>query len=92
MACPLCDDTGWKTIEVDGVSRVARCECVRERAAERNMSDARIPPRYQRCTLDNFVAYQNEELMRAVGATLGGAPAVPRATWARTCSAVSAAG
>ena len=65
-ACAICDDTGWKTIEVDGVSRVARCECVREQAAERRMSEARIPPRYQRCTLDNFVTYQNEELMRAV--------------------------
>jgi DNA replication protein DnaC len=64
--CAICDDTGWKTIEVDGVSRVARCECVRDQAAERRMSEARIPPRYQRCTLDNFVTYQNEELMRAV--------------------------
>ena len=66
MACPLCDDTGWKTIEVDGVSRVTRCECVREQASERRMSEARIPPRYQRCTLDNFITYQNEELLRAV--------------------------
>jgi DNA replication protein DnaC len=65
-ACAICDDTGWKTIEVDGVSRVARCECVREQATARRMSEARIPPRYQRCTLDNFVTYQNEELMRAV--------------------------
>jgi DNA replication protein DnaC len=77
VACLLCDDTGWKTIEVDGVSRVARCECVRERAAERNMSDARIPPRYQRCTLDNFVAYQNEELMRAVESARRFAAAFP---------------
>ena len=66
MPCPVCDDTGWKTIEVDGVSRVTRCECVRQQAADRRSREARIPPRYQRCTLDNFVTYQNEELLRAV--------------------------
>ncbi len=66
MPCPLCDDTGWKTIDVDGVSRVERCECWRERSAERAMADARIPPRYQRCTLDNFCTYPNEKLQQAV--------------------------
>ena len=30
MACSLCDDTGWKSIEINGVSRVARCDCVRD--------------------------------------------------------------
>jgi DNA replication protein DnaC len=62
----ICDDTGWKTIEVDGVERVTRCECVLQKAATQRLSDARIPPRYQRCTLDTFVTYQNEELQRAV--------------------------
>lgn len=66
MPCPVCDDTGWKTIEVDGVSRVTRCECIRQQAADRRTREARIPPRYLRCTLDNFVTYQNEELLRAV--------------------------
>ena len=75
--CAICDDTGWKTIDVDGVSRVARCECVREQAAERRMREARIPPRYQRCTLDNFVTYQNEELLRAVESARRFADAFP---------------
>ena len=66
VACAICDDTGWKSITVDGVSRVSRCECVRLRATEQHLHDARIPPRYQRCTLENFVTYQNEELLRAV--------------------------
>ena len=64
--CAICDDTGWKTIEVDGVERVTRCDCVQLKAAAQNLHDARIPPRYQRCTLDSFVTYQNEELLRAV--------------------------
>jgi DNA replication protein DnaC len=48
------------------VSRVERCECWREKSAERAAAEARIPPRYQRCTLDTFTTYQNEELLRAV--------------------------
>jgi DNA replication protein DnaC len=62
----LCDDTGWKSIEVDGVSRVTRCDCIRDRTLEQRLRDARIPPRYQKCTLDNFLTYPNEELLRAV--------------------------
>jgi len=66
VPCPLCDDTGWKTIDIDGVSRVTRCDCVRDRTVDQRLRDAHIPPRYQRCTLDSFVTYQNEELLRAV--------------------------
>ena len=38
MPCPLCDDTGWKPVEDDGVRRVVRCDCWRDsvgRAAAR---------------------------------------------------------
>ena len=68
MPCPLCDDTGWKTIDLNGVPRVARCDCWREQSVVRAASDARIPPRYQRCDLDNFQDY-NDSLVRAVGRT-----------------------
>ena len=61
MACALCDDTGWKTIEVDGVERVTRCDCVRDSAGDRLVAEARIPKRYQHCTFANYVAY-NEQL------------------------------
>jgi DNA replication protein DnaC len=64
VACPICDDTTWKTIDVDGVSRVTRCECVRETTAVRAMAEARIPRRYQHCTLENYQAY-NEQLDKA---------------------------
>ena len=65
-ACELCDDTTWKTITVDGVARVTRCDCVQARAVEQHLKDARIPPRYQRCSLDNFVTYDNEQLLSAL--------------------------
>ena len=65
MACAVCDDTGWKTIEVDGISRVARCDCMRESAAARLLAEARIPRRYQHCDLANYIAY-NEKLTKAL--------------------------
>jgi DNA replication protein DnaC len=63
--CPLCDDTGWKPIETDGVRRVVRCECWRAQIGQHRLADANIPKRYQHCTLDNFTAY-NESLEGAV--------------------------
>ena len=65
MTCALCDDTGWKTIDVDGVARVTRCDCIRSGAGERLVADARIPKRYQHCTLANYVVY-NEQLEKAL--------------------------
>ena len=76
-ACVICDDTGWKTIEVDRVSRVTRCDCVREKVVAQRLSDARIPPRYQRCTLDTFVTYPNEQLLRVVDVARRFAEAFP---------------
>ena len=65
MACAICDDTGWKTIEIDGVLRVARCDCLRESAAARLLGEARIPRRYQHCDLANFTGY-HEGLTKAL--------------------------
>jgi DNA replication protein DnaC len=54
VPCPICDDTGWKSIEVDGVSRVARCDCWHQRSFESLLKGARIPRRYLHCELSNF--------------------------------------
>jgi DNA replication protein DnaC len=66
MPCELCDDTGWKPVETNGVRRVVRCECWRDGLTARLMDEARIPPRYRRCDLDTFVTYPNENLQGAV--------------------------
>jgi DNA replication protein DnaC len=66
MACPLCDDTGWKPLEQNGVRRVERCDCWREGLTVRLLEQARVPPRYRRCDLDTFVTYPNEKLLGAV--------------------------
>ena len=65
MSCPLCDDTGWKPVEEDGIRRVVRCDCWRENVGRQHLSDANIPKRYQHCTLANFATY-NESLEKAV--------------------------
>ena len=65
MACAICDDTTWKTITIDGISRVTRCDCVRESASARLLADARIPRRYQHCDFANYTAY-NEQLTKAL--------------------------
>ena len=66
MACPLCDDTGWKPVEEKGVRRVERCDCWREGLTARLLEQARVPPRYRKCDLDTFVTYPNEKLLGAV--------------------------
>jgi len=64
VSCALCDDTGWKSIEVDGVQRVTRCDCIRDSAGDRLVADSRIPKRYQHCTFANYRTY-NEQLISA---------------------------
>jgi DNA replication protein DnaC len=80
MPCNLCDDTGWKPVERDGVRRVVRCDCRRARIGQERLAQANIPKRYQHCTIPNFTAY-NESLERAAAQarTIAEAfPAVPR--------------
>ncbi len=65
MSCPICDDTGWRTIEQGESRRVVRCDCWRQTLTARLLADARIPRRYQHCDLDNFLVY-NELLTKAL--------------------------
>jgi DNA replication protein DnaC len=54
MPCAICDDTGWKPIDENGVRRVVRCDCRRQRLVQNRLAHAGIEPRYKNCTLDNF--------------------------------------
>jgi DNA replication protein DnaC len=76
MPCPFCDDTGWRRVEQDGVSRVVRCDCWREQVGQKNLAEANIPKRYQHCTLASFTAY-NETLEKAVAQARRVAEAFP---------------
>src|SRR3954452_25302827 len=77
MECTRCDGTGWRPVERDGVRRVERCECWRQSRAEHLIVDARIPPRYARCDLDNFLLYPNEKLSAAIARAKQFAAAFP---------------
>jgi DNA replication protein DnaC len=54
VPCEICDDTTWKTISVDGISRVTRCECWLGKVRERSLSSSGIPHKYRHCSLANF--------------------------------------
>jgi DNA replication protein DnaC len=75
--CARCDDTGWRPVERDGVRRVERCDCWRETLSSKLVADARIPPRYARCDLDNFVLYPNERLAATIARARRFAEAFP---------------
>jgi DNA replication protein DnaC len=57
--CPKCDGTGWKPIEVDGIRRVAPCDCQNMERAVLLLKQAHIPPRYEHCELANFDVRKN---------------------------------
>jgi DNA replication protein DnaC len=53
--CPLCGSTGWKSIEIPGkANRVTRCDCRSESRTARLLKSARIPARYEHCSLADF--------------------------------------
>ena len=63
--CPQCDGTGWKPIEVEGVRRVAPCDCQNLEQATLLLKQARIPPRYEHCELANFDVRKNMDTGQA---------------------------
>jgi DNA replication protein DnaC len=52
--CPHCHDTYWKSVVVDGVERVVRCECWTSDVVSRLLREARVPPRFARTELETF--------------------------------------
>jgi len=54
MACAICNDTRWKSVDVDGVERVVRCDCWRNSFIDRVLEAARIPARFARTELETY--------------------------------------
>jgi DNA replication protein DnaC len=52
--CANCGGTGWRPVEADGVRRVLRCDCVKDRRSGQLLSRSRIPSRYEHCVFANF--------------------------------------
>lgn len=53
--CPVCGDTGWKTVLLAGQKRVTRCVCSTQDRTSRLLAQAHIPQRYEGCDLENFL-------------------------------------
>lgn len=57
-ACPSCRGTGFVvTVHEDGRSAARRCACRTDLNRKLRLEAARIPPRYQHCTLGSFEHY-----------------------------------
>lgn len=54
MACDVCGDSRWKSVKIDGVERLVRCDCWRVAVIGRLIADARVPPQFGRAELANF--------------------------------------
>ena len=52
--CPICQGTGWKPAEREGVHAVTRCDCVLAERTSQQFVLARIPRSYQHCDFENF--------------------------------------
>ena len=48
------------------VRRVERCDCWRSTITTRLLEEAKIPPRYRRCSLDTLISYPNERFVSAI--------------------------
>jgi DNA replication protein DnaC len=58
--CPACEGTGWKLVDVGGVSRAERCDCSLVSQPGDLLRRSRIPPRYEHCELANFDLRKDE--------------------------------
>ena len=53
--CPLCDGTGWRPVEKQGIRAVDVCQCRQQPRDESWWLDhARIPRRYRECSFEGF--------------------------------------
>jgi DNA replication protein DnaC len=54
MDCEICHGTRWKSVMVDGVERMTRCDCWRDMLVAQALNDARIPSQFKRAELKTF--------------------------------------
>lgn len=54
MDCETCHGSRWKSVIVDGVERMTRCDCWRGELVQQALKAAGIPKQYQRAELSNF--------------------------------------
>ncbi len=57
--CPTCEGTGWILAEASGKQVARRCRCFYDSRMEALREQARIPRRYQNCSLENFEVHND---------------------------------
>ena len=62
--CPNCGGTGWRIVERSGLSGAERCDCISTGRSEALFESSRIPPNYERATLDTFVLPNDNPVAR----------------------------
>ncbi len=69
--CAICGGTGWKIVEKDGISGAERCQCAINARSTHVINAARIPPLYEKASLENFsLPRDNKAAHDALGTTL----------------------
>src|SRR4051812_1619486 len=54
MTCEICQGSRWKSVTVDGVERLTRCDCWRQVVVTKYLADARIPSKFARAELSTY--------------------------------------
>lgn len=62
--CPKCGGTGWKIVERAGLSGAEKCDCGSSQRSDNLVEGARIPPNYERASLENFAVPQDNPIAR----------------------------
>lgn len=63
--CPLCDGTGWRVVERNGLSGATRCTCSVAARTETLRKGSNVPPNYEHASLDTFQIPQENPIARA---------------------------
>ena len=54
ISCQICQDTGWVVEQTEKGPVARRCKCFDEKQVRLLLKQARIPRRYEDCTLENY--------------------------------------
>ncbi|MDY0232277.1 MAG: hypothetical protein RBR88_07320, partial [Candidatus Saccharicenans sp.] len=54
IGCQVCQDTGWVVEQTEKGPVARRCKCFDEKQFQLLLRQARIPKRYEDCTLENY--------------------------------------
>jgi DNA replication protein DnaC len=57
--CSECEGTGWVLVDINGRQVARRCACFHEKQVQTFWEQARIPRRYQNCSLQNFEVHND---------------------------------